>query len=134
MILLLVSFSPTAYAGFTDVSEVVCDGVVVDDVLEPRVFIDLDKKIFGVGSTETISGDECKVVDFYTVVVTSLVTVNESTSFDFEAVSGAGRRSSCFEGVSDFEGVDFQSASYSDAEQSVTLYEAGVCETLIYKF
>ena len=95
--LMLGLFSGQVLAEFKNVNEVLCDGVQVgtDKVNITRVFVDMNRSIFGIGSTKQTNQKECKEVDFYSVLVTVSSTVNGVNQSTFEVVSPIGKKSSC---------------------------------------
>jgi hypothetical protein len=95
--LLMGLLSGQALAEFKNVNEILCDGVQVgsDKVNISRVFVDMNRSIFGVGSLQAVNETECREVDFYSVLVSAASTVNGVNQSTFEVVSPIGKRSSC---------------------------------------
>lgn len=123
--------SAQSYAEFKDVKAVFCNGSEVEKEAVSRIFIDLNRSLFGLGKTTLANGTECKEVNFYSILITSSGTINGQTSATFETVSTIGKRSSCETDIQPFDGPEFGMAAINKSE--VILTGAFGCEELVLK-
>jgi hypothetical protein len=121
--------SLSASASFYEVTEKYCGDKKVEVQDGERVFIDLNKGMIGIGSTE----GHCKVVDFQMVTVTELTRTANGVIGAASVVRPVGRRSSCSSSVSAYEGLEYSSVTVT--EDSLVLSDVqGECSEITFKF
>jgi len=130
----LIFSTSSVFAEFRDVTSVICDGQEVSDSKVSRVFFNADQSLFGIGKNEVdTDGLECRVADFYSILITSNETADAQSTVTFESVFEDARRSSCVPGeLLAFEGESFESAVMTDTK--VELKAVGECSVLEYHF
>jgi hypothetical protein len=127
--LMMTFASVSASASFHDVTEKYCGQEKIEVQDGERVFIDLDKGMIGIGSTD----GHCKVVDFQMVTATELTRMNGVTTGAAMVVKSVGRRSSCASGVSAYEGLEYSGVTVT--EDSLVLSDVqGDCSEITFKF
>lgn len=122
-------FCFSAQAKFHDVAQVTCDQeeVAVNEA-SPRLYLDFEKSIIGIGVTQA---DDCRVVDFYSMLVTAQSVDNETEYYSLQVASEIGRRNSCSTGLSANEGPDFKTAEFNGNE--LILHNTENCKELVFK-
>src|SRR5690606_10139514 len=123
--------STSSFAGdFFAVKEKFCDGTSVEVAQNERVFVDMEKGVLGIGSTE----GNCQVVDFTQVLI--LTKTSNPDEYKTLSVRDIGRRSTC-SATSD-EILPFERIRYSYALVKADSIEfsdiAGECATITYRF
>lgn len=118
----------TAFAKFVDVESAFCDGEQIHPSQGQRLYLDFQKSVFGIEKNLIISGNDCRVVDFYTVLVTHQTNFNANKVVVFEPVQEVGRRSNCISGLSPFDGTSFEKGTYT--KNTLTLESTDDCGAL----
>jgi hypothetical protein len=124
--LLLVAICAPSFAEFKLVKSKYCNNSVVPLQSEERIYINTQKSIIGFGHTQ----ESCRLVDFKSFVITSFS--NEVT--EINSSSDVGRRSSCFDGVTKYQGPSFSTAQIKANEVTLFADEIQDCQTLTFVF
>ena len=123
-ILISLLFSSSAFAGFSNISQVKCDGEILSDTGVHRIFTDMKKGIIGIGTKD----ENCKEVNFRSVLIHTMSDINGEAQYLLMPADYFGRKSTCHEDIQPYTGPGFKSATLT--KQSLQLSGTEDCEQL----